>query len=190
MRKVCSKWLYLRSNTWSEQLCDCLKKGSSKRDQCLLQWLTLQQPEGSQWWPWWVIESTLHSVNLTQIMASAWLVKMSVAISKTVFFRITLSQSNVKFSQDVIHIFLKLRPFYYILSWMHSNCAFVFFSKVTQRQSGEVMVMKELLNYDETAKVSFLKEVSYIFFIKLGWTSAFSRHSIYRTAQKLGAQCH
>lgn len=62
---------------------------------------------------------------------------------------------------------------------MHSNCAFVFFSKVTQRQSGEVMVMKELLNYDETAKVSFLKEVSYIFFIKLGWTSAFSRHSIY-----------
>lgn len=42
----------------------------------------------------------------------------------------------------------------------------VFFSKVTQRQSGEVMVMKELLNYDETAKVSFLKEVSYIFFYK------------------------
>lgn len=73
---------------------------------------------------------------------------------------------------------------------MHSNCAFVFFSKVTQRQSGEVMVMKELLNYDETAKVSFLKEVSYIFFIKLGWTSAFSRHSIYRTTQKLDAQCH
>lgn len=32
--------------------------------------------------------------------------------------------------------------------------------KVTQSQSGEVMVMKELLNYDETAKVSFLKEVA------------------------------
>lgn len=68
---------------------------------------------------------------------------------------------------------------------MHSNCAFVFFSKVTQRQSGEVMVMKELLNYDETAKVSFLKEVSYIFLIKLGWTSAFSRHSIYKLSRNL-----
>ena len=68
---------------------------------------------------------------------------------------------------------------------MHSNCAFVFISKVTQRQSGEVMVMKELLNYDETAKVSFLKEVSYIFFIKLGWTSAFSRHSIYKIPRNL-----
>lgn len=42
------------------------------------------------------------------------------------------------------------------------------------------MVMKEFLNYDEIVKVSFLKEVSYIFFIKFGWISVFSRYSIYR----------
>ncbi|KAJ7387422.1 LIM domain kinase 1 [Desmophyllum pertusum] len=32
--------------------------------------------------------------------------------------------------------------------------------KVTQRQTGEVMVLKELLNYDEEANTSFLKEVA------------------------------
>lgn len=34
--------------------------------------------------------------------------------------------------------------------------------QVTQRQTGEVMVLKELLHYDEEANTSFLKEVSYL----------------------------
>lgn len=33
--------------------------------------------------------------------------------------------------------------------------------QVTQRQTGEVMVLKELLHYDEEANTSFLKEVSH-----------------------------
>ena len=41
-------------------------------------------------------------------MASAWLVEMSVAISKTVFFRITLTWTIKRKVQDVIPIFLKV----------------------------------------------------------------------------------
>ena len=36
----------------------------------------------------------------------------------------------------------------------------LFCVQVTQRQTGEVMVLKELLHYDEEANTSFLKEVS------------------------------
>lgn len=42
----------------------------------------------------------------------------------------------------------------------HYNKEFLSWIQVTQRQTGEVLVLKELLQYDEEANSSFLKEVS------------------------------
>lgn len=36
---------------------------------------------------------------------------------------------------------------------------FVFFSQVTHKETGEVMVLKEILRYDEETSSGFLKEV-------------------------------
>ena len=42
----------------------------------------------------------------------------------------------------------------------HYNKEFLLWIQVTQRQTGEVLVLKELLHYDDEANSSFLKEVS------------------------------
>ena len=47
-----------------------------------------------------------------------------------------------------------------ILKTALTNRKFSLCFQVTQRQTGEVMVLKELLHYDEEANTSFLKEVS------------------------------
>ena len=45
----------------------------------------------------------------------------------------------------------------------HCNKRFLLCIQVTQRQTGEVLVLKELLHYDDEANTSFLKEVSSLF---------------------------
>ena len=60
----------------------------------------------------------------------------------------------------------------------HYNKEFLFWIQVTQRQTGEVLVLKELLHYDDAANSSFLKEVSSLHWVlhKLkytGWKCGF-----------------
>ena len=49
---------------------------------------------------------------------------------------------------------------YSVLKTAPTDKMFTLCIQVTQRQTGEVMVLKELLHYDEEANTSFLKEVS------------------------------
>ena len=46
----------------------------------------------------------------------------------------------------------------FLLEWSEVNI-FFFFSQVTHKETGEVMVLKEILRYDEETSSGFLKEV-------------------------------